>query len=222
MTDTDTDRDRRGIRSTLLRWRAPLVLVPLLLALGYAGVLGARLLWAEVAPDPVTAPVVACWDGSEASAPDCPPPTGLAGLRWVFPSFRPFGGACDKVVYKKGRGTRPLAYVCTVRLGGRTARVTYSERSDLEGSLDFFARRYDEVRPVSTAGGARLVYSDPAPRKNGTYEAAVALTTYPFSVTVSAVNERLRDAVLDKRVGYRASRFLRIQPVESPTGQPGS
>lgn len=205
---------RRGLWATLLRWRAPIVLIPLVLALGYSGAVGARLLWAEVTPAPVAAPIVTCWDDSEAIAADCPDPAGLPGLRWVFPSFRPAADRCKKVVYRDVGTPRPLEHTCTVRVGGGKARISYSERTDLESGLRYFDQRYAGARPVRTAGGARLIYSSSTPRRDGTYDVTVALTTYPFAVTVSAVNERLRDAALKNKVTYRANRFLSVKPPE--------
>ncbi|MGA8846373.1 MAG: hypothetical protein WB471_07150 [Nocardioides sp.] len=203
---------RHGFWSTLQRWRTPLVVIPLLLGLGYSGAVGARLLWADVTPTPAAAAIVTCWDGSEAVAAECPDPAGLAGLRWVFPSFRQAAEGCSKVTYPDTGVPRPLEYACKVRVRGGRASVNYSERSDLERGLRYFDQRYPDIRPVRTAGGARLIYSSSTPRKDGSYEVTVALTTYPFAVTVSAATERLRDAALEKRVTYRADRFLSVQP----------
>lgn len=207
---------RRGFWATLRRWRAPIVLLPLILGLGYAGVVGARLFWAEVTPTTVAAPIVTCWDDSEAIAADCPDPTGLPGLRWVFPSFRPAADRCSKVTFRDVGTPRPLEHTCTVRVAGGKASISYSERTDLESGLRYFDERYAGSRPVRTAGGARLLYSSSAPRKDGTYDVTVALTTYPFAVTVSAGNERVRDAALQRKVKYRSSRFLTVQPPEDP------
>lgn len=207
---------RRGLRATLLRWRAPIVLVPLLFGLGYSGAVGAQMLWAEAAPDPVPEPVVTCWDDSASIAADCPDPAGVPGMRWVFPSFRPGSDRCTKVAYRDTRTPRPLEFTCQVRIGGGRAEISYSERSDLERGLAYFAATYDGVLPVREAGGARLVYRGTAPRPDGTYAVTVALTPYPFAVTVSAANERLRDAALDNRVRFRNDQFLTVRPPEEP------
>ena len=216
---TEPDRARRGFWATLFHWRTPIVLIPLVIGLGYSGAVGAQMLWAEVTPTPVTAPVVTCWDRTADAAADCPAPEGLAGMRWVFPSFRPGADKCKQVAYKDNGTPRPLEYSCKVRVAGTTARVNYSERSDLERGLTYFANRYDNVRPLAIGGGARLIYRDPEPQKDGTYEVTVAYTTYPFAVTVTAVNERLRDRVLDDEVKYRAARYLVVRP-PTPTPAP--
>ena len=44
----------------------------------------------------------------------------------------------------------------------------------------------------------------------------VTAATYPFAVSVRAVNERLRDAVLSDVVTFRPERFMLVQPPERP------
>jgi len=205
---------RRGVRATLLRWRAPLVLVPLLVAIVYGGAVGAQMLWAEPTSTPAPEPVVTCWDGSEEVATDCPAPTGPAGLRWVFPSFRPGDQRCSKVVYEDKGASGPLEYSCRTRVEGTTARVRYSERSSLQGGLTYFDKRFDDD-PQPVAAGTRLLYRDTAPRRDGTYEATLAYVNLPYAVTVNAVNERLRDRVLDD-VRLRPERYLRVRPGPAP------
>ncbi|CAN5362572.1 hypothetical protein BH09ACT12_BH09ACT12_34210 [soil metagenome] len=213
---TEPDRARRGFWATLFHWRAPIVLVPLVVGLCYSGAVGAQLLWAPAPPASAPAPVVVCWDRSQHPATECPPPSGLPGLRWVFPSFDPSDDTCSTVVYKDNGSPRPLEYSCKVRIAGTTAWVNYSERSSLDRGLNYFANRYDGVRPVEIAAGTRVVYRDPAPRKDGTYEVTVSYTRYPFAVTVSAVNERLRDKALKKAVTFRPERFVLVRPTPAP------
>ncbi|MAS55929.1 MAG: hypothetical protein CMJ44_15145 [Pimelobacter sp.] len=213
---TEPDRVRRGFWATLLRWRAPIVLIPLILGLGYSGTVGAQMLWAEVQPDPPPAPIVTCWNDAVEVADECPTPTGVPGLRWAFPSFKPGSAACKPVVYPDNGNPRPLEYTCRQRISGTRATVNYSERSDLERGLNYFANRYDGIRPARTGAGTRVVYRDPSPRKDGTYELTVAYTAYPFAVSVRAVNERLRDAVLSDVVTFRPERFMLVQPPERP------
>src|SRR5438874_1636976 len=64
----------------LHRWRAPLVLVPLVGGLVAAGGVGASMLWAHL-PDRAAAGAVTCWDGAQRSAGACSQPHGLPGLR---------------------------------------------------------------------------------------------------------------------------------------------
>lgn len=205
---------RHRLGAALRRWRAPIVILPLVVGLGYSGVVGARLLWTETTPDAATGPVVVCWDGSEAVAADCPDPAGLAGLRWVFPSFRLGADGCKRVTFRDTSTARPLEYTCTVRARGGRAGVKYSQRSDLQSGLDYFANRYDGVRPERTAGGARLVYRDRARSDRGSFDVTVALTTYPFAVTVSADTKRVREAALAKWVSFRDDQFLSVRPPE--------
>lgn len=219
---TETDTAGRGIRSTLRRWRAPLVLIPLAIGLGFAGVRGAELLWS----DSVSAAadmVVTCWDGSEQSAEDCGDPTGVAGLRWAFPSFKPGDQRCTRAGASLERDG-VLEFTCRQRLDGTPVRITYSERASLEREADYLDQRYPDVRATSTGdrAGDRTVYRDPAPRPNGTYEVAVSYDDFPFAVTVSGVNERLRDAALDDVVTLRPDRFMRVRPTRQAGTGAGS
>jgi hypothetical protein len=211
MTESEPAPTRRGLRATLLRWRAPLVLVPLLVAIAYSGTVGARMLWGEPTRAPEAAPVVTCWDGSEEVAADCTEPTGVAGLRWVFPSFKPGEQRCSKVEYENA-ASGPLEYACRKRVEGTTARISYSERATLEGGLTFFANRYDGVDPVPTAAGTRTIYRESEPRGDGRYDVTVAYVNHPYAVTVTAVNERLRDKVLSDAVTFRPERYLMVRP----------
>ncbi len=213
---TEPPRERRGLGATLKRWRAPLVLIPLLALLGYSGAVGAHMLWGETR-SPTAEPVVTCWDGSDATADACPVPSGAAGLRWVFPSFRPNSESCREVVYENV-SVGPFEYVCRMRVQGTRVKVSYTKRAGLERGLAYLGRRYDGVEPEEVARGSRIVYRDPEPTRNGSYELTVAYLDHPFSVTVSAPDERLRDRVLRESVDLRPARFVTVQPPEDDEG----
>jgi hypothetical protein len=188
------------------------VLVPALAGIAYGGAVGAQMLWAE--PDSAVAPeaAVTCWDGSAGTGDDCPPPTGRDGLRWVFPSFRPAEQRCRRVVYEDAGAMGPLEFACRQRIEGSRATISYSERSDLDRGLAYFAQRYDDVDVRRVADGTRLLYRDDTPRPDGSYEVTVAYAAHPFAVTVSARNERLRDTVLEESVRLRPERYVRVRP----------
>lgn len=207
---TEPPPEPRGLGATLKRWRTPLVLLPLLVLLGYSGAVGAQMLWGETRSS-TAEPVVTCWDGSEATVDACPTPSGEAGLRWVFPSFRPASDSCREVVYENV-SAGPFEYLCRVRLQGSTAEVRYSKRAGLERGLAYLSRRYEGVEPTEVARGSRIVYRDSEPRKNGDYELTVAYVDHPFSVTVSADNERRRDRVLRTSVDLRPAQYLSVRP----------
>ncbi|WP_323793553.1 hypothetical protein [Nocardioides sp.] len=211
---TEPARARHGLGATLKRWRTPIVLLPLFAALVYSGTVGAQMLWGETRATPTASPTVTCWDGTEDTEEACPEPTGVAGLRWVFPSFRPNTDACREVVYEDAGSTGPLEYVCRVRVAGTKARVRYSERSNLQRGLNYFGKRYDGFDPEPVAAGSRLAFRSDEPFKNGTYEVTVAYVEHPFAVTVNAVNERLRDRVLRQSVNLRPARYLSVRPPE--------
>lgn len=218
---TEPEPPRHGVPATLRRWRTPLVLVPALAGITYGGAVGAQMLWAEPDSAPAAEAVVTCWDGTEDVAADCPPPTGRAGLRWVFPSFQPREQRCRRVVYEDAGPMGPLEFACRARTGESRATISYSERSGLERGLEYFAKRYDDVEPERVADGTRIVYRADTPRADGRYEVTVAYAADPFAVTVSARDERLRDTVLEESVQLRPASQLRVRPA-APGEQPGT
>ncbi|CAN5641909.1 hypothetical protein BH11ACT8_BH11ACT8_32610 [soil metagenome] len=196
----------------LRRWRAPLVLIPLIAGLGYAALLGGRMLWADIPDASSSARDVVCWDGSEAPRADCALPSGAKGLHWVFPSFRPNGGRCEQAVFTDAGRDRPLQFDCTQRVKGAQVTVSYSQRSTLKRGQSYFSHRYPGVATTKQAGGERLLYRDAAPRGDGTFEATVSYVRYPFAVTVNAATPELVDAALDSLVSYRPASFVTVRP----------
>lgn len=205
-------RGLRAIGRLLLRWRAPLVLLPLLVGLGYSAVLGGRMLFEDKVPAPPTPRSVTCWDGSQAPRVDCPVPDGAAGLQWVFPSFRPKSSRCIEALFADNEATRPTQFDCAQRLQGASVTLSYSQRSTLARGLSYFDKRYPGIEARKVAGGERLVYRDAAPRSNGTFEVTATYTDYPYAVTVGAPSLALADAALDQLVTFRPSSFVVVRP----------
>ena len=201
----------RSFGRFLRRWRAPLVLLPLLGLLAYAALVGGRMLWEDLPESTPAARSVTCWDGSESPRTDCPVPTGAAGLRWVFPSFRP-SGRCVAATFADDGGPRPTQYDCTLRLGGAPVTVSYSQRSTLTRGLSYFAKRYDGIQPRTVAGGERLLYRDAAPRADGSFEVTASYARYPFAVTVGAPSLALADRALADLVDFRPAAFVLVRP----------
>ncbi len=192
--------ERPLVLRLLLRWRAVIVLLPLLAGLLYAASVGAEKLWADLPPKTVPPVLVTCWDGEQAES--CEEPTDLRGLRWVFPSFRPGAGGCEEVVRDQRNLERPLEWACTARLDGGDVGITYSVRTSTEAGLAYLRRTYPG-QPQPAAGGDRLVFADTKPGPDGRYEVAVAYADHPFAVTVSAITLRLCYLALDELVQLR-------------------
>ncbi len=195
----------------LRRWRAPLVILPLLVGLVYAAVLGGQMLWGDRTEEPVAAPDVTCWDDTEAPRAQCPAPTGVSGLQWVFPSFKPRGGRCEKVSFRGPTQTRPVQYDCVQPVAKSKATISYSQRSTTKRGLTYFEKRYAGTKPVKAAGGDRLVYRA-APRPDGTFETTVVYADHPFAVTIAADSKKVANAALERKVQFRPAGFMRVKP----------
>ncbi len=206
-----------AIGRVIKRWRAPLVLIPLLAGLAYAGYVGADLLWGE--PDDVASPGpdVTCWDGAQAPRSACTLPTGAKGLEWVFPSFEAKAKGCSEVTFPGAEADRPVQFDCVRRVSGARATISYSERSSLERRDGFVERRYPGVTPVKDAGGDRMIYRDAAPRGNGRFEVAVTYTDYPYAVTINGASRKVVNRLLRKAVEFRPAAFVTVSPASSTT-----
>lgn len=199
------DPDDVGERHVLLRiWRRVrvfLVLVPLLIALLVAASIGARKLFEDV-PVRAVDPDVTCWDNTTAKASECTEPTGKAGLRWVFPSYRMSEDQCTRVRFKRSARERPVEFACDLRYDQRPVLITYTVRTSLSQGLSYLQRTYDVV-PVTQAGGDRLVFRTNAVDDDGYYSVTVAYSDHPFTVTVASPDAEIRDTALDELVRFR-------------------
>ena len=198
----------------LKRWRTPLVLIPLLVGLGYAALVGGRMLWGERTSDPVAGPDVTCWNGDRAPRSACPLPTGAAGLSWVFPSLGARGRECSEV--DLAESAEPVARVdCTRRVLKTKVTISYVQRGSLDGATSYLDKRYPGIEPVRDAGGDRLVYRDAAPRRNKVFEATAAYRDYPYDVTVRAKKLRAANRALNRFVDFRPAVFVLVKPLEA-------
>lgn len=189
----------RAVR-VLLRWRAAIVLVPLVAGLLLAGSVGAEKLWADLPAKPEPAVQLTCWNGEEGT--DCPEPAGVKGLRWVFPSFRPGLRTCREVARAGAGQERPLEWACRARLDGSDVVITYTVRTSTQAGLGYL-RRTVTPRPTRTEDGDHLVFATTKPGPDGRFAVTVAYADHPFTVTASAVTLRLCNLALDELVQLR-------------------
>lgn len=208
--DAEEVQERHVVLRFLKRSRAALVLVPLVVGLVVAAGIGAQKLWAEVPERAIPVTEVVCWDGSRLPETDCTEPRGPAGLRWVFPSFRPSEQDCRQVE----RGQRPTAppweFSCETSYDLRPVTITYSIRNSVDAGLEFLERTYGgPAREL--AGGERLVFASSRAR-GGIYSTTVAYADHPFSVTVQAPALDVRDGALAELVDLRPAGDLRVRP----------
>lgn len=197
----DDSRSDRGplarLGHRIARWRTPLVVMPLIGALIVAGGIGARMMIAGNHAAVGETTTVTCWDAARVVAPsDCSEPTGKAGLRWVFPSFRPGRPDCADDRATDPDLPRPVQWTCSVRVTGRTAEITYFQLADLRAGLRFHARLYrsgDREKVVDGGETVRLVWR----RQSGdAYDLVAAYADHPYAVGIVAPTARVRERAL--------------------------
>jgi hypothetical protein len=80
-----------------------------------------------------------CWSGDVApTLADCPPFTGDASLRYVFPGLETASGCLSQVPAPP----KLTVVQCPVEVDGTQAEVTYSEFTDHQSLLDHYAEEY--------------------------------------------------------------------------------
>jgi hypothetical protein len=192
--------ERRVALRTLLRLRSFIVLVPLVVGLLVAAIVGASMLWADLPQRTVADTEATCWDGRTAPVTDCTEPRGTRGVGWVFPSYRPGDERCARVRFR-GKAS-PYDIACHLRFDQRPVTVTYAVRGSSEGLLKAVRRSYG-TKPVSEAEGERLVFRAAKADDEGLFRVTVVYADHPFAVTVEAPDRQLRDTALDELVSYR-------------------
>jgi hypothetical protein len=204
---------RRALRG-IARWRTPIVVFPLLAGVAIAAGTGAQMLTAKIPTD--TRAEITCWDGGAArAAEDCAPPSGVAGLRWVFPTFHPQRDDCVDVLVEHPEYPRPAMYACELKVGRRWVAVTYMQLADVDAGRRYFEKAFPgSVREkVRGAGGTpyRYVWRK---RTDDAFVLASMYVDYPFAVTVSASAAEDRDRGLRKLV-FRPPDRMRVAPEPS-------
>lgn len=205
----------RRVGRAIVRWRTPLVVLPLVGGLLVAAGLGARLLLRDV-PEPRSASApVTCWDGTqEADGNDCELPRGLAGLRWVFPSFSPRDPGCREAGAERADPQRPLSWTCEVEIAGSPVVLTYRELSDVPSGRSEIRQRYGDAERtvVSAANGdpARYEWRRQLPDARG-YELTAMYVAFPYAVEVRAEGPAVRDSALESLVRWRSPSAVRYR-----------
>ena len=153
-----------------------------------------------------------CWDGKEAQQlTDCPPPTGVAGLKWVFPAMA--GEKCGKVT-KDGADGSVLRVLCRhVLVDGTRIGVGYFQWRSVEDGQEFYGAQglapteaeAPDGRPVAygffgvqgdTVKSANLFVDEPL-SSTVTFPASVS----PTAADVQALSPRPYDQLRGAPVG---------------------
>lgn len=190
------------------RWhtgRTTVVVLTLVAGLAAAGAVGASMLFAEIPAKDPAPETVTCWDGEQRADPDdCGRPTGVRGLRWVFPSFRPGDQGCRNVLDEHPSFQGPTMWACDVEIAGSPVVITYSELPDVKKSLVAVQRSYDGVErtTVEADNGSPLRYEWRRPFEDG-YVLIAVYAEHPYAVEVRAEDEVLREDALATVVRFR-------------------
>jgi hypothetical protein len=115
-----------------------------------------------------------CWDGSDAQQlTDCPAPTGVEALRWLFPQL---GGQKCGAPTRSGPGV-VLRLLCSARLAdGSRVQLGYYQWTSVRAGETF----YDDQQLESADSGGFHYW---AGRSEGTLKSALLYLDAPFSLT---------------------------------------
>lgn len=195
-----------------VRWRGLLLVMPLMVGLVVSATFGAGLLLAEPEKaDPLTTPsIVTCWNGEQKARAECGLPGGVAGLRWVFPSFKPLSGRCERTQFADRGAPRPLEVVCVERIRDTPVTITYTRRTTVRRGQSYVASNYPGIKPGRSEKGELLTYRAPAPE--GGYRLTRLYDRYPFSVSIVAPSKALREEALKRLVSSRSAAQISVQP----------
>ena len=175
------------------------MIFPLLAGLAVVGGMGARLLTEKV-PPPTAHIQVDCWDGTGADSLDaCTAPSGMEGLRWVFPTFHPLRDNCVDVLATHPEYVRPAMYQCDFKIPKQWVTVTYNELADIDAARKYFAKQYPDAERevVKTVEGTAYRYVWRQQTDEGHALAAMYMD-YPYAVEIVARSAKARDAALRK------------------------
>lgn len=180
----------------MIERRAIVVLAGVILfALAAAG--GAWLAVRQSGPEPRDPVSVSCWDGSAvASAAECPLPTGLEGLRSVFPSLRP-----DCAIRDSREGKAEI-FVC----GGRGLVIRYSRWDPFIDRIAYFHdENPDSFIATWNAGGteAGVQWTSRETRdEKQPWQWSATYASHPYSISVEGATKA------DRRRGIKQVRAV--------------
>lgn len=193
--------------------RTVLVVVPLVVALAVVAAFGAHLLYADATPVSVQEPDVTCWDRTQAPASECPLPSGVDGLAWVFQSFDQQDDDCVDVLRDHSGYPGATMWTCTASIRGRSVDITYSELTTVSSGLAHHKRRFAaadrNALPGPDGTAERYVWRQPEPA-GGVWRMAAMYADFPYAVLVEASTLRDRDRAYRSLVRSRDPRHLTV------------
>lgn len=146
----------------------------------------------EPQPEKVTARPKRCWDGRVTdSAAACSVPSGLKGLRWVYPSFEQDRAECRRI-RKPLSPRKVLVYFCPFTVDNPDEGIRYSEWVSAPAAQETITRDFDPwLEPkVQEESGAWSVWIRESADEQGWFSSAVAYRDWPFSAEVVSNTRR--------------------------------
>ena len=201
---------RRRRQAGPLRQRRRLMVATALLGVTLAGLAIARVIAqgneagrndAAQGPGDASQERLRCGDESAAlGARGCGPPTGLAGLVWVFPSIEP--ASCEAARRPGGAQT----WSCTVSTrSGADVAVVYRELISVPRGLNFYSRKYSSGLADRKQRAGRYLWRATDADERGIWQISSMYVDQPWAVHVEA------DTKKGARQGFEAISF---RPVE--------
>ena len=145
----------------------------------------------QATPSPSAASARRCWDGTAArQGADCPAPSGLEGLQWVYPSFKHDRADCRRV--KQPLSPRKLrAYFCPFNADNPDEGVRYSEWVSASAASEIITRDFRPwTEDLEPAGSPWSVWVREDRDEQGWFSSAVAYRDWPFSAEVLSNTRR--------------------------------
>jgi len=145
----------------------------------------------QATPSPSAASARRCWDGTAArQGADCPAPSGLRGLQWVYPSFKHDRADCRRV--KQPLSPRKLrAYFCPFNADNPDEGVRYSEWVSASAASEIITRDFRPwTEDLEPAGSPWSVWVREDRDEQGWFSSAVAYRDWPFSAEVLSNTRR--------------------------------
>jgi serine/threonine protein kinase len=132
-----------------------------------------------------------CWNGPAAKqGADCPAPSGVQGLQWVYPDFKRVRAECRRVA-------RPLsprkvrAFFCPFTIDNPDEGIRYSEWDSAASAREVIGRDfYWPEKAVERDGYTWSVWIRESGDERGAFSSAVAYRDWPFSAEVETNTKR--------------------------------
>jgi len=127
-----------------------------------------------------------CWRGTTVKAPqDCPTPSGLRGMLWVYPSFKDDRALCRRI-RQPFAPRKVLGYFCPFTSANPREGIRYSEWSSAASARRTISRDFSPwpEQAVEREGYTWSVWIRESRDETGWFSSALAYRDWPFSAEV--------------------------------------